>query len=159
MADGAGPPHRARTRDAIALTWILGYDAELVEPALAVETARLHLAGEGGGEGIERAPRRSDGWLEQRRFHYSAIISSEAPDPESVEALARSQPQAPHGVNLVGFFNAEFGPGGGRRRLDGALRHAGIPHTTIPYEEVPHRQEHPFEHAEGEVDTTSTSSS
>lgn len=55
------------------------------------------------------------------------------------------------GVNLIGFFNAEFGQGEVARRLDRALRHAGIPHSTIPYEDVPHRQEHAFEHAEGEL--------
>ena len=55
----------------------------------------------------------------------------------------------PGGVNLVGFFTAEFGQGEVARRLDRALRQAGIPHTTIAYEEVPHRQEHAFEHSEG----------
>jgi glycosyltransferase involved in cell wall biosynthesis len=55
------------------------------------------------------------------------------------------------GVNLVGFFKAEFGQGEVARRLDRALRRAGIPHTTIPYEEIPHRQEHDFAHAEGEL--------
>lgn len=58
---------------------------------------------------------------------------------------------SPPGVNLVGFFSAEFGQGEVARRLDRALRHAGIPHTTIPYEEIPHRQEHGFEHSEGEL--------
>ena len=53
------------------------------------------------------------------------------------------------GVNLVGFFTAEFGQGEVARRLDRALRHAGIPHTTIPYEAIPHRQEHAFDHSEG----------
>jgi glycosyltransferase involved in cell wall biosynthesis len=56
------------------------------------------------------------------------------------------------GVNLVGFFNAEFGQGEVARRLDAALRHAGIPHRTIAYDAVPHRQEHAFEHAKGETD-------
>jgi glycosyltransferase involved in cell wall biosynthesis len=51
------------------------------------------------------------------------------------------------GVNLVGFFNAEFGQGEVARRLDRALRHAQIPHTTIPYEQIPHRQDHAFEHS------------
>lgn len=53
------------------------------------------------------------------------------------------------GVNLVGFFTAEFGQGEVARRLDRALRHAGIPHTTIPYQEIPHRQEHAFDHSDG----------
>ena len=56
------------------------------------------------------------------------------------------------GVNLVGFLNAEFGQGEVARRLDAALRHAGIPHRTIPYEEIPHRQDHPFEHASSDAD-------
>lgn len=56
----------------------------------------------------------------------------------------------PTGVNLVGFFKAEFGQGEVARRLDRALRYAGIPHTTVPYEQVPHRQEHAFEHSDGE---------
>jgi glycosyltransferase involved in cell wall biosynthesis len=55
------------------------------------------------------------------------------------------------GVNLVGFFSAEFGQGEVARRLDRALRHARIPHTTIPYEQVPHRQEHAFEHSAGKL--------
>ena len=62
-------------------------------------------------------------------------------------------PDAPpeEGANLVGFFQAEFGQGEVARRLDRALRHAGIPHTTIPYGAVPHRQDHVFEQAEGEL--------
>jgi glycosyltransferase involved in cell wall biosynthesis len=52
------------------------------------------------------------------------------------------------GVNLVGFFHAEFGQGEVARRLDRALRQAGIPHTTVPFEDVPHRQEQPFEHSD-----------
>lgn len=62
--------------------------------------------------------------------------------------------RALHGVNLVGFFQAEFGQGEVARRLDTALRHAGIPHRTLAHEAVHHRQEHPFEHAsaDGEYD-------
>jgi glycosyltransferase involved in cell wall biosynthesis len=56
------------------------------------------------------------------------------------------------GVNLVGFLNAEFGQGEVARRLDAALRHARIHHRTVPYEDVPHRQDHPFEHASSDVD-------
>ncbi len=55
------------------------------------------------------------------------------------------------GVNLVGFFRAEFGQGEVARRLAAALRHAGIPHTTILYEDIPHRQEHPFEAVDGDL--------
>jgi glycosyltransferase involved in cell wall biosynthesis len=56
------------------------------------------------------------------------------------------------GVNLVGFFEAEFGQGEVARRLDAALRHAGIPRRTIAHEASLHRQEHPFEHAVGDTD-------
>jgi glycosyltransferase involved in cell wall biosynthesis len=59
---------------------------------------------------------------------------------------------AERGVNLVGFFNAEFGQGEVARRLDAALRHAGISHRTVTYDAVPHRQEHEFEHATGDAD-------
>jgi glycosyltransferase involved in cell wall biosynthesis len=56
------------------------------------------------------------------------------------------------GVNLVGFFHAEFGQGEVARRLDAALRHAGIPHRTITHDDVPHRQQHPFELTDGDRD-------
>jgi glycosyltransferase involved in cell wall biosynthesis len=56
------------------------------------------------------------------------------------------------GVNLVGFFEAEFGQGEVARRLDAALRHARIAHRTINHEAHLHRQEHPFEHAAGDAD-------
>jgi glycosyltransferase involved in cell wall biosynthesis/SAM-dependent methyltransferase len=49
------------------------------------------------------------------------------------------------GANIVGFFRAEFGQGEVARRLAQGLNHAGLPHTTITYENVPHRQEHAFE--------------
>jgi glycosyltransferase involved in cell wall biosynthesis len=58
--------------------------------------------------------------------------------------------RAARGVNLVGFFHAEFGQGEVARRLDAALRHAGFPHRTLAHENVPHRQDHPFEHAQGD---------
>ena len=49
------------------------------------------------------------------------------------------------GVNVVGFFRAEFGQGEAARRVLAALREAGVPFSAITYERVPHRQEHPFE--------------
>jgi glycosyltransferase involved in cell wall biosynthesis len=52
------------------------------------------------------------------------------------------------GVNLIGFFHAEFGQGEVARRLDRALRQATIPHTTISFDDIPHRQDHPFEHSD-----------
>jgi glycosyltransferase involved in cell wall biosynthesis/2-polyprenyl-3-methyl-5-hydroxy-6-metoxy-1,4-benzoquinol methylase len=52
---------------------------------------------------------------------------------------------AQSGVNVVGFFRAEFGQGEAARRVLAALREAGVPFSAITYERVPHRQEHPFE--------------
>ena len=49
------------------------------------------------------------------------------------------------GVNVVGFFRAEFGQGEAARRVVDAVRKAGLPFSTITYDRVPHRQEHPFE--------------
>jgi glycosyltransferase involved in cell wall biosynthesis/SAM-dependent methyltransferase len=49
------------------------------------------------------------------------------------------------GVNVVGFFRAEFGQGEAARRVLLALRQAGVPYSAITYDRVPHRQEHPFE--------------
>ena len=50
-----------------------------------------------------------------------------------------------HGVNVVGFFRAEFGQGEAARRVVAALERAGLPFSPITYGRVPHRQEHPFE--------------
>ncbi len=49
------------------------------------------------------------------------------------------------GVNVVGFFRAEFGQGEAARRVLLALRQADVPFSAISYDRVPHRQEHPFE--------------
>ena len=49
------------------------------------------------------------------------------------------------GVNVVGFFRAEFGQGEAARRVLLALREAEVPFSAISYDRVPHRQEHPFE--------------
>ena len=49
------------------------------------------------------------------------------------------------GVNVVGFFRAEFGQGEAARRVLLALRQAEVPFSAITYDRVPHRQEHPFE--------------
>jgi GT2 family glycosyltransferase len=98
VGDGAGAPHRALAfRDAIALIRILVLgDAELAGRLRRLWiAARITLAGEGAGEGVESAPRELDGWLDRRRFHYSAIVSLAEPDRETAGALARSQPQAP----------------------------------------------------------------
>jgi glycosyltransferase involved in cell wall biosynthesis len=58
---------------------------------------------------------------------------------------------APLGVNVVGFFKAEFGQGEAARRLIAALERSGLPYTTVTYDKVPHRQEHPFLERNGEV--------
>lgn len=54
------------------------------------------------------------------------------------------------GVNVVGFFRAEFGQGEAARRLLAALEQAGLPFSTVTYDRVPHRQEHPFEERNGD---------
>ena len=48
------------------------------------------------------------------------------------------------GVNVVGFFRAEFGQGEAARRLVAALERTGLPYTTVTYDKIPHRQDHPF---------------
>ena len=50
----------------------------------------------------------------------------------------------PTGVNVIGFFRAEFGQGEAARRMVATLEHAGIPFSTLTYERIPHRQQHPF---------------
>ena len=49
------------------------------------------------------------------------------------------------GVNVVGFFRAEFGQGEAARRIVAALETTGIPYSTVTYDRVPHRQSHPFD--------------
>jgi len=58
-----------------------------------------------------------------------------------------SEPAA--GVNVVGFFRAEFGQGEAARRIVAALERAGMPFSTITFDRVPHRQDHPFEDRRG----------
>jgi glycosyltransferase involved in cell wall biosynthesis len=55
------------------------------------------------------------------------------------------------GVNVVGFFRAEFGQGEAARRLVAALERTGLPYATVTYDRIPHRQEHPFVDREGEA--------
>lgn len=45
---------------------------------------------------------------------------------------------------MIGFFRAEFGQGEAARRLVTALERTGLPFSTITYDRIPHRQEHPF---------------
>jgi glycosyltransferase involved in cell wall biosynthesis/SAM-dependent methyltransferase len=49
-----------------------------------------------------------------------------------------------YGVNVVGFFRAEFGQGEAARRVVAALERTDVPFTTVTYDRIPHRQEHPF---------------
>ena len=51
---------------------------------------------------------------------------------------------APGGVNIVGFFRAEFGHGEAARRLLAAVERAGIPLTTITMRAPHHREGHAF---------------
>jgi glycosyltransferase involved in cell wall biosynthesis/2-polyprenyl-3-methyl-5-hydroxy-6-metoxy-1,4-benzoquinol methylase len=53
-------------------------------------------------------------------------------------------PQHAYGVNVVGFFRAEFGQGEAARRVVAALESTDFPFTTVTYDRIPHRQEHPF---------------
>ncbi len=55
------------------------------------------------------------------------------------------------GVNVVGFFRAEFGQGEAARRLVAALEQTSIPFSTVTYDRVPHRQSHPFDDRTGEA--------
>ena len=55
------------------------------------------------------------------------------------------QTAAGGGVNVVGFFRAEFGQGEAARRVVEALRRAEVPFSALTYDRVPHRQQHPFE--------------
>ncbi len=49
------------------------------------------------------------------------------------------------GVNVVGFFRAEFGHGEAGRRVLAGIDRAGLPHTTIAVKTPHHREKHPFE--------------
>jgi glycosyltransferase involved in cell wall biosynthesis len=51
---------------------------------------------------------------------------------------------APHGVNVVGFFRAEFGHGEAARRMLAGIERAGVPHATIAVKTPHHREKHPF---------------
>jgi glycosyltransferase involved in cell wall biosynthesis len=48
------------------------------------------------------------------------------------------------GVNVVGFFRAEFGHGEAGRRMLAAIERAGLPHATIAVKTPHHREKHPF---------------
>jgi glycosyltransferase involved in cell wall biosynthesis/SAM-dependent methyltransferase len=55
------------------------------------------------------------------------------------------EPTVRQGVNVVGFFKAEFGQGEAARRLVSAVERAGFPVRTVTYDRIPHRQDHPFD--------------
>ena len=70
----------------------------------------------------------------------------------SIEAAAATAvPPSARGVNVIGFFRAEFGQGQVARSLVEALERAGTPLATVTHADVPHRQEHPFEQRIGEA--------
>jgi glycosyltransferase involved in cell wall biosynthesis len=48
------------------------------------------------------------------------------------------------GVNVVGFFRAEFGHGEAARRILAGVERAGLPHATITVKTPHHREKHPF---------------
>jgi glycosyltransferase involved in cell wall biosynthesis len=48
------------------------------------------------------------------------------------------------GVNVVGFFQAEFGHGEAGRRILAGIERAGIAHATITVKTPHHREKHPF---------------
>jgi GT2 family glycosyltransferase len=82
-------------RDAIALVRFLVFADDELASTIASRwpRARVTLIGaNGGSEGLELAnPPQLDRWLEERRFHYWAILG--APGGAD-EALSRTQPQA-----------------------------------------------------------------
>jgi O-antigen biosynthesis protein len=93
-------PHRALAlRDAIALTRFLVFrDAELAATLAGQwQRARVTLVGNGGAPAaVESAnPSGLERWLDERRFHYSAVVTAGELAPSLVQALERTQPQAP----------------------------------------------------------------
>jgi glycosyltransferase involved in cell wall biosynthesis/2-polyprenyl-3-methyl-5-hydroxy-6-metoxy-1,4-benzoquinol methylase len=50
----------------------------------------------------------------------------------------------PAGVNVVGFFRAEFGHGEAARRIISGVEHAGIPFSTVTVRAPHHREGHSF---------------
>jgi glycosyltransferase involved in cell wall biosynthesis len=48
------------------------------------------------------------------------------------------------GVNVIGFFRAEFGHGEAARRVLAAVERAGVPHTTVTVKTPHHREKHAF---------------
>ena len=76
----------------------------------------------------------------------SAVVTKLQPDRSALQPRPSTG-----GVNVVGFFRAEFGQGEAARRLVAALERTGIPFSTVTYDRVPHRQSHPFDDRAGET--------
>lgn len=66
------------------------------------------------------------------------------------EEGAASTPAPLPGVNIVGYLRAELGIGEAARLIVAAVRHAGVPHAIVPYEETSSRQDHPLEQGTSE---------
>src|SRR3954464_3636289 len=64
---------------------------------------------------------------------------------ETAQPHENGGPGPAQGVNVVGFFRAEFGQGEAARRLVAGLERARVPVRTLTYDRIPHRQEHPFD--------------
>src|SRR3954464_12042834 len=69
---------------------------------------------------------------------------------ETAQPQESGGPGAPQGVNVVGFFRAEFGQGEAARRLVAGLERADHPLRTLPHHPIPHREEPPFEEREAD---------
>lgn len=98
VAGGLPWPHRLLAlRDAIALVRILVlHDGGLAHRLSNLwPRTRVTVSGAAANHGIEQAPSDLGKWLEDRRFHYSAVVSPHQPHNELAGALRHSQPQAP----------------------------------------------------------------
>jgi SAM-dependent methyltransferase/glycosyltransferase involved in cell wall biosynthesis len=62
--------------------------------------------------------------------------------PDYACAVETAAPAA--GLNVVGFFRAEFGHGEAARRILSGVEHAGIPHSTVTMRTPHHREGHAF---------------
>jgi glycosyltransferase involved in cell wall biosynthesis len=62
----------------------------------------------------------------------------------STVASASSSRLGAAGVNVIGFFRAEFGHGEAGRRILAGIERAGIPHATIAVKTPHHREKHPY---------------
>jgi glycosyltransferase involved in cell wall biosynthesis/2-polyprenyl-3-methyl-5-hydroxy-6-metoxy-1,4-benzoquinol methylase len=58
--------------------------------------------------------------------------------------MSARDPSATAGVNVVGFFKAEFGHGEAARRIVAGIEQAGIPFSTVTMRAPHHRERHAF---------------